>query len=149
MTPVRPAVRCYHYRRMTGAPGPAPTILLVEDEEGVRAVLHELLTGLGFSVLQAVNGAEAVDLARGHAGVIDLVITDMVMPVMSGQELARKLAEVRPGVRILYMSAFASNIYSPSALANALADYISKPFDLETFVGKVRELLASPPLAGA
>jgi DNA-binding response OmpR family regulator len=47
------------------------------------------------------------------------------------------------------MSAFASNIYSPSALANALADYISKPFDLETFVGKVRELLASPPLNGA
>jgi CheY-like chemotaxis protein len=125
------------------------TILLVEDEEGVRAVLNELLTGLGFSVLQAANGAEAMDLARGHAGVIDLVVTDMVMPVMSGQELARNLAEVRPGVRILYMSAFASNIYLPSALANALADYISKPFDLETFVEKVRELLASPPRASA
>jgi len=133
---------------MAGAPNSTATILLVEDEEGVRAVLHELLTGLGFEVLQAANGAEAVDLARGHAGVIDLVITDMVMPVMSGQELARKLADVRPGVRILYMSAFASNIYSPSALANALADYISKPFDLDTFVGKVRELLAIPPMAG-
>ena len=112
-------------------------------------MLNELLTGLGFSVLQAANGAEAVDLARGHDGVIDLVVTDMVMPVMSGQELARNLAVVRPGVRILYMSAFASNIYSPSALANALADYISKPFDLETFVEKVRELLASPPRASA
>ena len=133
---------------MAGAPNSTATILLVEDEEGVRAVLHELLTGLGFEVLQAANGAEAMDLARGHAGVIDLVITDMVMPVMSGQELARKLADVRPGLRILYMSAFASNIYSPSALANALADYISKPFDLDTFVGKVRELLAIPPLAG-
>jgi hypothetical protein len=133
---------------MAGAPNSTATILLVEDEEGVRAVLHELLTGLGFEVLQAANGAEAVDLARGHAGVIDLVITDMVMPVMSGQELARKLADVRPGLRILYMSAFASNIYSPSALANALADYISKPFDLDTFVGKVRELLAIPPMAG-
>jgi CheY-like chemotaxis protein len=133
---------------MAGAPNSTATILLVEDEEGVRAVLHELLTGLGFEVLQAANGAEAMDLARGHAGVIDLVITDMVMPVMSGQELARKLADVRPGVRILYMSAFASNIYSPSALANALADYISKPFDLDTFVGKVRELLAIPPMAG-
>jgi CheY-like chemotaxis protein len=133
---------------MAGAPNSTATILLVEDEEGVRAVLHELLTGLGFEVLQAANGAEAMDLARGHAGVIDLVITDMVMPVMSGQELARKLADVRPGLRILYMSAFASNIYSPSALANALADYISKPFDLDTFVGKVRELLAIPPMAG-
>ena len=133
---------------MAGAPNSTTTILLVEDEEGVRAVLHELLTGLGFEVLQAANGAEAMDLARGHAGVIDLVITDMVMPVMSGQELARKLADVRPGLRILYMSAFASNIYSPSALANALADYISKPFDLDTFVGKVRELLAIPPMAG-
>jgi two-component system, cell cycle sensor histidine kinase and response regulator CckA len=133
---------------MAGASNSTTTILLVEDEEGVRAVLHELLTGLGFVVLQAANGAEAVDLALGHAGVIDLVITDMVMPVMSGQELARKLADVRPGLRILYMSAFASNIYSPSALANALAGYISKPFDLDTFVGKVRELLASPPMAG-
>jgi CheY-like chemotaxis protein len=134
---------------MSDTPRPMRTILLVEDEEGVRAVLNELLTGLGFSVLQAANGAEAMDLARGHAGVIDLVVTDMVMPVMSGQELARNLAEVRPGVRILYMSAFASNIYLPSALANALADYISKPFDLETFVEKVRELLASPPRASA
>lgn len=134
---------------MAVSPGPPPTILLVEDEEGVRAVLNELLIGLGFSVLQAANGAEAVDLARSHEGVIDLVVTDMVMPVMSGQELARNLAEVRPGVRILYMSAFASNIYSPGALANALADYISKPFDLDTFVGKVRELLDSPPRASA
>ncbi len=134
---------------MTDTPSSPRTILLVEDEDGVRAVLNELLTGLGFSVLQAANGAEAVELARGHDGVIDLVVTDMVMPVMSGQELARNLAVVRPGVRILYMSAFASNIYSPSALANALADYISKPFDLETFVEKVRELLASPPRASA
>lgn len=134
---------------MAVSPGSPPTILLVEDEEGVRTVLNELLIGLGFSVLQAANGAEAVDLARSHEGVIDLVVTDMVMPAMSGQELARNLSEVRPGVRILYMSAFASNIYSPGALANALADYISKPFDLDTFVGKVRELLDSPPRASA
>jgi two-component system cell cycle sensor histidine kinase/response regulator CckA len=132
---------------MADVPGPATTILLVEDEEGVRAVLNELLTGLGFAVLQAANGAEAVDLARGRDGTIDLVITDMVMPVMSGQELARHLAELRPGLRILYMSAFASNIYSPGALANALADYIAKPFDLDSFVDKVRELLARPPRA--
>jgi DNA-binding response OmpR family regulator len=132
---------------LADVPGPATTILLVEDEEGVRAVLNELLTGLGFAVLQAANGAEAVDLARGRDGTIDLVITDMVMPVMSGQELARHLAELRPGLRILYMSAFASNIYSPGALANALADYIAKPFDLDSFVDKVRELLARPPRA--
>ena len=132
---------------MSGVPAPTTTILLVEDEEGVRTVLNELLTGLGFAVLQAANGAEAVDLARDRDGTIDLVITDVVMPVMSGQELARHLAELRPGVRILYMSAFASNIYSPGALANALADYIAKPFDLDSFVDKVRELLARPPRA--
>ena len=130
---------------MAGGPSPATTILLVEDEDGVRSVLNELLTGLGFAVLQAANGAEAVDLARDRDGTIDLVITDMVMPVMSGQELARNLAELRPGVRILYMSAFASNIYSPDALANALSDYIAKPFDLDSFVDKVRELLDRPP----
>jgi two-component system cell cycle sensor histidine kinase/response regulator CckA len=123
------------------------TILLVEDEEGVRSVLSELLTGLGYTVIQAGNGVEAVRIATSHAGPIDLVVTDMVMPEMSGQELGRSLAKLRPDLRILYMSAFASNIYAPSALANALADFISKPFDLEDFVVKVRELMAAPPRA--
>jgi two-component system cell cycle sensor histidine kinase/response regulator CckA len=123
------------------------TILLVEDEEGVRSVLSELLTGLGYTVIQAGNGVEAVRIATSHTGPIDLVVTDMVMPEMSGQELGRSLAKLRPDLRILYMSAFASNIYAPSALANALADFISKPFDLEDFVVKVRELMAAPPRA--
>ena len=116
--------------------------MLVEDEEGVRSVLSELLTGLGYTVLQAGNGVEAFGIATKHQGAIDLVVTDMVMPEMSGQELGRNLAQQWPNLRILYMSAFASNIYSPSALANALADFISKPFDLEDFVVKVRELMA-------
>ena len=123
------------------------TILLVEDEEGVRSVLSELLIGLGYTVIQAGNGVEAVRIATSHTGPIDLVVTDMVMPEMSGQELGRSLAKLRPDLRILYMSAFASNIYAPSALANALADFISKPFDLEDFVVKVRELMAAPPRA--
>jgi len=126
---------------MTQGPGHG-TILLVEDEEGVRSVLSELLTGLGYTVLQAGNGVEAVGIASKHNGAIDLVVTDMVMPEMSGQELGRNLAQQWPDLRILYMSAFASNIYSPSSLANALADFISKPFDLEDFVVKVRELMA-------
>jgi two-component system cell cycle sensor histidine kinase/response regulator CckA len=131
---------------MTQGPGHG-TILLVEDEEGVRSVLCELLTGLGYTVLQAGNGVEAVGIAKKHNGAIDLVVTDMVMPEMSGQELGRNLAQQWPNLRILYMSAFASNIYSPSALANALADFISKPFDLEDFVVKVRDLMAQPPRA--
>ena len=130
---------------MTSGPGAGRTILLVEDEEGVRSVLSELLTGLGYSVLQAPNGVEAVRLAVDHTGTIDLVVTDMVMPEMSGQELGRSLAKLKPDLRILYMSAFASNIYSPSALADALADFIPKPFDLEDFVVKVRELMDAPP----
>jgi two-component system cell cycle sensor histidine kinase/response regulator CckA len=117
------------------------TILLVEDEEGVRAVLAELLTGLGFTVLEAGNGVEAVDIATRQAGAIDLVVTDMVMPEMSGQELGRTLAQKWPDLRILYMSAFASNIYSPSALA----DFISKPFGLDDFLAKVRGLMEAPP----
>ena len=121
------------------------TILLVEDEEGVRAVLSELLGGLGYTVLPAGNGVEAVSVASSHGGSIDLVVTDMVMPEMSGQELGRTLAQKWPDLRILYMSAFASNIYSPSALANALADFISKPFDLEVFITKVQALIDAPP----
>jgi CheY-like chemotaxis protein len=131
---------------VTDGPGHG-TILLVEDEEGVRAVLSELLDGLGYTVLQAGNGVEAIQIASSHAGVIDLVVTDMVMPEMSGQELGRSLAKLRPDLRILYMSAFASRIYSPSALADALADFIAKPFNLDDFVVKVRELMAAPPRA--
>jgi CheY-like chemotaxis protein len=134
---------------MPSGPGAGRTILLVEDEEGVRSVLSELLTGLGYSVLQAPNGVEAVRLATDHTGAIDLVVTDMVMPEMSGQELGRSLAKLKPDLRILYMSAFASNIYSPSALADALADFIPKPFDLEDFVVKVRELMDAPPRASS
>src|SRR5262245_4230087 len=121
------------------------TILLVRDEEGSRAVLAELLGGLGYTVLRAGDGVEAVSIASGHAGGIALVVTDMVMPEMSGQELGRTLAQKWPDLRILYMSAFASNIYSPRALANALADFISKPFDLEVFIDKVRALMDAPP----
>lgn len=120
------------------------TILLVEDEEGVRTVLSELLESFGYAVLPARNGMEAVGIATRHAGGIDLVVTDMVMPEMSGQELGRTLAQKWPDLRILYMSAFASNIYSPSALANALADFISKPFDLDDFIAKVRALIEAP-----
>ena len=78
---------------VTHGPGHS-TILLVEDEEGVRSVLSELLTGLGYTVFQAANGVEAVGIATRHAGAIDLVVTDMVMPEMSGQELGRKLAQL-------------------------------------------------------
>ena len=81
--------------------GPAHgTILLVEDEEGVRSVLSELLAGLGYTVLEAGNGVEAVRIATSHVGAIDLVVTDMVMPEMSGQELGRSLARLRPDLRI-------------------------------------------------
>ena len=121
------------------------TILLVEDEEGVRAVLAELLAGLGYTVLEASNGVEAVGIATRHGDAVNLVVTDMVMPEMSGQELGRTLVQKWPDLRILYMSAFASNIYSPSALANALADFISKPFDLDDFLTKVRGLMEAPP----
>src|SRR4029453_4315659 len=110
------------------APPARGTLLLVEDEEGVRAVLAELLTGLGFTVLEAGNGGEAVDIATRQAGAIDPVGTHMWMPERGGRGRGRPLAKKWPDLRILYMSAFASNIYSPSALANALADFISKPF---------------------
>ena len=98
-------------------------------------------------MLQAANGAEAVDLARGRDGTIDLVITDMVMPVMSGQELARHLAELRPGVRILYMSAFASNIYSPARWPMRWPTTSPSPSISTRSCDKVRELLARPPRA--
>ena len=80
------------------------TILLAEDEKEVRAVAREFLELSGYTVLKAKDGAEAVELAAKHSGVIDLLVTDMVMPGMSGRELSARLTAMRAGIRVIYMS---------------------------------------------
>ena len=80
------------------------TILLVEDEEAVRGLLHEVLTDSGYRVLPAASGAEALSVSRAHSGPVDLLLTDVVMPGMGGREVATLLAAERPGLRVLFAS---------------------------------------------
>jgi two-component system, cell cycle sensor histidine kinase and response regulator CckA len=109
------------------------TILVVEDDDAVRIPATEFLKMEGFKVLQARSGAEAINIAQQKRAPVDLLITDIVMPVMSGREVARELAEMCPGIKVLYMS---GDAHQPSR-----DEVLQKPFRLDTLNEKIRSLL--------
>jgi two-component system, cell cycle sensor histidine kinase and response regulator CckA len=122
-------------------PGHGETILLVEDAQRVRAVVREILEMSGYTVLEARHGAEAVEVANRHAGPIHLLVTDVVMPQMSGRELAQRLATLRADLKVLYMSGYTDDaIVRHGVLASGIA-FLSKPFTPDALALKVRELL--------
>jgi hypothetical protein len=130
------------------APAPRPTlpapsradqrtILIVEDQDGGRRLMADILRGSGHDVLEARHGAEALDVARRHDGAIDLVVTDLVMPRLSGDELARRLVELRPQIKVLFVSG-----YAPDArVSESGAPLLRKPFRPDELAQRVRELL--------
>ena len=121
--------------------GRGETILLVEDAQRVRAVVREILEMSGYAVLEAHHGAEALELSNRHAGPIHLLVTDVVMPQMSGRELAQRLATLRPDLKVLYMSGYTDDaIVRHGVLASGIA-FLSKPFTPDALALKVRELL--------
>ena len=123
---------------------PAPageTILLVEDEEAVRRVAAKTLVASGYRVLSAKDGPEALALATQEAATIDLLLTDMVMPGMTGRELAEQLTVIRPAIRVLYMSGYTEDQVVRATVAVAGHAFLQKPFDPEALARKVREVL--------
>ncbi|HEX6774606.1 MAG TPA: ATP-binding protein, partial [Methylomirabilota bacterium] len=121
------------------------TILLVEDALRVRAVVREILEMNGYHVLEARHGAEAIDISERHRGPIQLMVTDVVMPHMSGRELAQRLQPVRPDMRVLYMSGYTDDaIVRHGVLGEGIA-FLSKPFTPDALALKVREVLEAPP----
>ncbi len=114
------------------------TILLVEDEELLRLPLMEQLKAEGYHVLSAPEGAAALAAAANFGGVIDLLVTDLVMPGMSGAELAERLAGERPEMRVLFISGYTNDVRARELIA-AGADFLRKPFNAETFARRVRE----------
>jgi two-component system, cell cycle sensor histidine kinase and response regulator CckA len=119
------------------------TILLVEDEAAVREVTREALELGGYSVLEASGPEDAVRIARELPDQIDLLLTDVVMPSMSGPDLAREIGKVRPGVVTVYMSGYAESEVLRSAARGALLDHIQKPFTVSGLLARVCQALAT------
>ena len=116
------------------------TILLVEDEEGIRNLAGSFLTVNGYTVLAAGDGIEALDLAQHHDQSVDLLVTDMVMPKLNGRELVRQLVGSTPRMRILYISGYSNQEQG----LEETSSYLAKPFSMEQLARKVREVLDRP-----
>ncbi len=117
------------------------TILLVEDDTSVRSPIRRMLERAGYRVLEAGEAQEAVKVAIQHNAALDLMLTDVVMPRMSGRQLAERMAVLYPGMKVLYMSGYADDALVREAAAEQGRDFIEKPFTSLTLVRKVREVL--------
>jgi len=118
-----------------------PTVLVVEDEEEVRSLTRDVLEMHGYEVLEALDPDDALRLGGSHPGPIDLLITDVVMPRMSGPDLARRLRAGRPTLRVLCMSGYPESTDRPAGDTTWNA-WLQKPFNPDGLIAKVRECLA-------
>ena len=123
------------------------TILVVEDESNLRYLVRQFLEKQGYRVLQAEDGAAAMQIVVAHEGVINLLLTDVIMPGMNGRELAQRVAELRPNVKILYMSGYTENVIGRNGTLDAGVRLLQKPFTLRDLKNTVREVLDSNALS--
>jgi len=121
------------------------TILLVEDEANLRYLARQYLEKQGYRVIEAADGAVAMQIAVAHEGVIHLLLTDVIMPGMNGRELAQRISEIRPNVKVLYMSGYTENVIGHDGTLDAGVRLLQKPFNLRDLKSKVREVLDATP----
>jgi two-component system cell cycle sensor histidine kinase/response regulator CckA len=119
------------------------TILLVEDEEGLRQLNARGLVSRGYTVLEAGNGVEAIEVLEKSAGEIDLVVSDVVMPEMDGPTLLRELRTRNPGLKIIFVSGYAEDAFQKHLPADGQFAFLAKPFTLKQLVNAVKETLAA------
>jgi len=117
------------------------TVLIVEDEEAVRALAKTALARKGYRVLEAANGGEALLLCESERAPIHLLVTDVVMPSLGGADLARRLAPLRPDMKVLFISGYADQAAARHGTIEPGAAYLEKPFSLDALARKVREVL--------
>jgi CheY-like chemotaxis protein len=117
------------------------TILLVEDEQSVRMVARRVLERRGYTVLAPESPDEAVSICEIHAGTIDLLLTDVVMPGVDGAQLAARLSALRPGLKILYMSGYTDGSIASYQVLEHSSSFVQKPFSSEVLLRSVRALL--------
>jgi len=122
-------------------PGGDETILLVDDEAAVLRATARLLTLLGYRVLEAAHGAEALAIARAEHRAIDLLLTDVLMPEMNGVTLARDVQRLRPDIRVLYMSGFTADVLHSPPSGQPRAQLVQKPFARDTMARAIRQAL--------
>ncbi|HWP34099.1 MAG TPA: PAS domain-containing protein, partial [Thermodesulfobacteriota bacterium] len=142
--------------RVEAAPAPLPppparppapgreTVLLVEDEDAVRTLARQVLEQHGYRVLEAAGAADALALVEWHRGSIDLLLTDVVMPGMSGRELAERFAAARGAVKVLYMSGYTDSAIVHHGILDPGTAFLQKPFSPAALAGKVRDVLDAP-----
>ena len=128
--------------------GHGETVLVAEDDDAVRAVVCGTLKRNGYAVLEARNGIEAVAMVHKHAGAIRCLLTDMVMPGLSGPDVAAAAREGQPGVRVLFMSGYADRDLILQGRMTAHDAYLAKPFASETLLAKLRAILSDVERVG-
>ncbi|HKM85981.1 MAG TPA: ATP-binding protein [Terriglobales bacterium] len=122
------------------------TILLVEDETNLRRLARQYLERQGYKILEAEDGAAALQIVDGYKGAIDLLLTDVIMPGMNGRELAAHITKLVPAVRVLYMSGYTENAVGHDGMLDAGINLLQKPFSLPALKDRVREVLDSEPI---
>jgi len=123
------------------SPRGCETLLLVEDEASVRQAARQFLTRSGYNVLEAIDGEDALRASREYGGPIQLIITDVVMPRLGGPQLAERLADERPDMKVLFVSGYAENTILQHGKIDVRTRFLQKPFSLKTLARKVREVL--------
>jgi len=121
------------------------TILIVEDDAALLRLSTRILRSAGYQVLMAAEGAEALRVLEDHDGPVDLLLTDVVMPGMGGRELAGRLADIRPEIKVLYTSGYTDDTILRHGVLERTAHFISKPYKQTELTHKVRAVLDGPP----
>lgn len=118
------------------------TVLLVEDEPAVRRATAEFLTLQGYTVLEAKDGLDALSVAKNHGSAIHLLVTDVVMPNMSGGQLAKELAQLRPDTKLLFVSGYAGKTVLDHKVVDLETNFLQKPYTLKQLSLKIRAALS-------
>jgi DNA-binding response OmpR family regulator len=129
---------------MSQAPAPEtrPTVLVVDDEEDLRDIMRRMLERRGFATLTAGDSQQAIAVCREHPGEIDVLVTDLGLPGASGGELSRTATELRPGMRVVYISGLPKEMAVAEGLINADALLVKKPFTTDLLIEALRSVLA-------
>jgi len=138
---VENAAQPFKNDELEGTFGGTETILLAEDSASLREMAREYLVSVGYTVLEAATGKDALDQAKSFAGTIQLLLTDVVMPGMSGPELAHQIGRLRPGIKIIFTSGYTDDAIIRQGVLDPAIAFIQKPYRPKALARKIREVL--------